>query len=221
MDDPSGNGVITIMSEALHWKKSGAYQTTGLWQIGGDEPWTDFQQSVRNADNMCRALGLESFQTVDVFHRTRCYGAVLKHTDGWSIVFSGDTQPTNTLVHAGKNATLLIHEATMADDQLEMAKKKAHSTFGQAIEIRRRMNAEHVLLTHFSARYPKMPPAGITRPDGRQAIVVLAFDHVNLSIGNMWRLNYYLPAVEQSFRDTVEEDDGSDVGDVGMDVDIT
>ena len=107
---------------------------------------------------MCRALGLESFHTVDVYHRTRCYGAVLKHIDGWSIVyvgfvysfvliltgvapiprFSGDTQPTNTLVHAGKGATLLIHEATMADDQLEMARKKAHSTFGQAIDIGRR-----------------------------------------------------------------------------------
>jgi ribonuclease BN (tRNA processing enzyme) len=52
--------------------------------------------------------------------------------------FSGDTQPTNTLVNAGRDATLLIHEATMADDQLEMAKKKAHSTFGQAIDIGRR-----------------------------------------------------------------------------------
>jgi ribonuclease Z len=52
--------------------------------------------------------------------------------------FSGDTQPTNTLVHAGRDATLLIHEATMADDQLDMAKKKAHSTFGQAIDIGRR-----------------------------------------------------------------------------------
>jgi hypothetical protein len=52
--------------------------------------------------------------------------------------FSGDTQPTNTLVHAGRDATLLIHEATMADDQVEMAKKKAHSTLGQAIDIGRR-----------------------------------------------------------------------------------
>jgi hypothetical protein len=44
LDDPSGNGVIIIMSEALHWKQTGAYQTSGMWQIGGDEPWTDYQQ---------------------------------------------------------------------------------------------------------------------------------------------------------------------------------
>lgn len=43
LDDPSGNGVIMIMSEALHWKQSGAYQTSGMWQIGGNEPWTDYQ----------------------------------------------------------------------------------------------------------------------------------------------------------------------------------
>lgn len=35
---------------------------------------------------MCAAIGLKSFRTVDVWHRTRCYGAVIKHNDGWSIV---------------------------------------------------------------------------------------------------------------------------------------
>ena len=52
--------------------------------------------------------------------------------------FSGDTQPTEVLVQAGKDANLLIHEATMADDQAELAKTKAHSTVGQAIDIGRK-----------------------------------------------------------------------------------
>jgi ribonuclease Z len=75
-----------------------------------------------------------------------------------------------------------------------------------------RMNAEHVLLTHFSARYPKCRQLvsqdqnkTVGDSDRKQPIVALAFDHLNLTIGNMWKLNYYLPAVEQSFRDTVEE----------------
>ena len=51
--------------------------------------------------------------------------------------FSGDTQPTQALAEVGKGAKLLIHEATMADDQAEMARIKAHSTVGQAIEIGR------------------------------------------------------------------------------------
>lgn len=51
--------------------------------------------------------------------------------------FSGDTQPTEALAEVGMGANLLIHEATMADDQAEMAKIKAHSTVGQAIDIGR------------------------------------------------------------------------------------
>ena len=105
---------------------------------------------------MCLALGLENFQTVDVDHRTRCYGAIIDHQDDWRIVlvcefrpflkvlltyhrirFSGDTKPTDNLVKAGQNATVLLHEATMADDQEEMAAQKAHSTVGQAIKIGR------------------------------------------------------------------------------------
>jgi ribonuclease Z len=91
------------------------------------------------------------------------------------------------------------------------------------------MNAEHVLLTHFSARYPKMPPTGIAKPrqngqnsNRKQPILALAFDHINLTIGNMWKLNHYLPAVEQSFKDTAEEDDGEDVDvEAVMDVDVS
>lgn len=52
--------------------------------------------------------------------------------------FSGDTIPSQKLVQAGNGATLLIHEATMADDQVEMAQAKMHSTFGQAIDTGRR-----------------------------------------------------------------------------------
>lgn len=46
--------------------------------------------------------------------------------------FSVDTAPVDTLVYAGQGASLLIHEATMADDRLELAEKKAHSTVSQA-----------------------------------------------------------------------------------------
>lgn len=82
------------------------------------------------------------------------------------------------------------------------------------------MNAENILLTHFSARYPKMPPTGMPSAEskvseslaaGRQEpVVALAFDNANLTIGNMWKLNFYLPAVEQTFKDTaceVEEEE--------------
>ena len=119
-------------------------------------------RSVDNARYMCRSLGLSSFKTVDMYHRCRCYGAVITHEDGWSIAhvyflfclrssptceslcrFSGDTQPTHNLVRAGPKATVLIHEATMADEELDLAQMKGHSTVGQAIDI----GKEFVFLT--------------------------------------------------------------------------
>ncbi|KNZ78842.1 Zinc phosphodiesterase ELAC protein 2 [Termitomyces sp. J132] len=208
LDDPSGNGVIPILSESIHWKNAGVYQTHGMWQIGGSEPWTDVNLSLKNAAALCKVLGLERFNTVDVRHRTRCYGAVFKHTDGWSVVFSADTEPSSSLTYAGKEATLLVHEATMADDQEHLAAQKAHSTFGQALDIGRRMRAEHILLTHFSARYPRMPPSALRRPQNGdfRPIVALAFDHANFKIGDMWKTSYYLKALEQSFRETVAEE---------------
>ena len=39
-------GVVSIMSEALHWKQFDTYQTSGMWQIGGSEPWLDMQRLV-------------------------------------------------------------------------------------------------------------------------------------------------------------------------------
>lgn len=52
--------------------------------------------------------------------------------------YSGDTKPSDNLIRAGQGATLLIHEATLGDDQKEMAEAKGHSTIGQAIEVGKR-----------------------------------------------------------------------------------
>ncbi|KAJ7272678.1 hypothetical protein B0H12DRAFT_1043818 [Mycena haematopus] len=212
LDDSSGNGVVTVISDALHIKKSGDYLYHGMWRIEGTEPWTDFQRSSAAGMRLCVALGLQSFNTIDVFHQVKCYGVSIRHQDGWSIVFSADTLPTQSLVRCGQGTTLLIHEATMGDGEEAMARAKSHSTIGQAIEMGRNMKAENVLLTHFSARYPRMPPSvGIARPMGeagmREPVVALAFDHAHLTIGSMWKLNMYLPAIQQTFADTSDEED--------------
>lgn len=64
--------------------------------------------------------------------------------------YSGDTLPTNNLVLAGQDATLLIHEATLADDQEEMAFNKAHTTVGQAVNIAK----QFVVLTYIHDHDP-------------------------------------------------------------------
>ncbi|KAJ6581024.1 hypothetical protein B0H19DRAFT_1251287 [Mycena capillaripes] len=204
------NGVVTVISDALHAKRSGEYLHHGMWRIEGSEPWTDHEQSTAARMRLCVALGLQDFNTIDVFHQV--LDNVLWVVARYSTSFSADTLPAQSLVRYGRGATLLIHEATMGDGEEAMARVKSHSTVGQAINIGRNMNAENVLLTHFSARYPRMPPpVGDARPTGyagrREPVVALAFDHANLTLGSMWRLNMYLPVIQQTFADTSDEAD--------------
>lgn len=134
----SGNGVIPVLSESLHFRRPGQYAERGYWVVRGDAPYTDIRRNVANAHELKQSLGLSRLATVDMAHGTRTYGLVIEHKDGWSLAFSGDTEPTDSLVQAGTGATLLIHEATMGDDQAEMARAKKHSTFGEAIDIGKR-----------------------------------------------------------------------------------
>ncbi|KAG1717829.1 hypothetical protein EDB19DRAFT_1652086, partial [Suillus lakei] len=92
-------------------------------------------------------------------------------------------------------ATLLIHEATMDNVQVEMVRAKMHSAFGQAIDIGKSMNARNILLTHFLARYPKMPPS-ISEHQAGDPVVAFAFDHANIKIGDMWKMGAYARAIE-------------------------
>lgn len=96
--------------------------------------------------------------SVPVWHCYDSYGLVLQLRNGQKIVYSGDTRPCRQLVAAGMHASLLIHEATFDDSMADDAVKKKHSTVGEALEIARQMRAQEVVLTHFSQRYPKLPP---------------------------------------------------------------
>ena len=107
----------------------------------------------------------------------------------------------------------------MGDDQADIAAVKAHSTIGQAIDVAKRyviftikhidqlkkllsrMNVKNVLLTHFSTRFPKTPQMTTASAEATDLTVAIAFDHTTVSFGNLWKLNRYLPAIEQSFLD--------------------
>jgi len=83
------------------------------------------------------------------------------------------------------------------------------------------MRAKNVLLTHFSTRYPHMPAyvgspqASLggdeddetNAPQNGPPIVALALDHAHIRVGDMWKMQMYLRAIEQSFLDTREEGD--------------
>jgi ribonuclease Z len=60
------------------------------------------------------------------------------------------------LATVGRGAHVLVHEATFDDDRAEDARRKRHSTVGEALRVARDMQVKDlVLLTHFSQRYPR------------------------------------------------------------------
>lgn len=59
------------------------------------------------------------------------------------------------------------------------------------------MNARHLLLTHFSARYPKLPPASSSSSTGtHQPIVATAFDLMTLRLSDFWKIERYREALD-------------------------
>lgn len=143
----------------------------------------------------------------------------------FSLAYSGDTRPTPNLARAAANVNLLIHEATMQDEEAEMADMKGHSTIGGALRLARQAQCDVVLLTHFSQRYPKMPrlnlgPSGSPKASAKQRekrsgspddgemikenkkrpLVAIGMDLIRLGMNEMWKMEKYIPAMEVLFR---------------------
>lgn len=72
---------------------------------------------------------------------------------GTTVAVMGDTTPCDAAVRLGRDADLLVHEATYRDREAELGRRWQHSTAGQAADIARRAGARRLLITHFSARY--------------------------------------------------------------------
>ncbi|KAL6460709.1 hypothetical protein MHYP_G00306750 [Metynnis hypsauchen] len=144
---------------------------------------------------------LTKFQTCLVRHCRNAFACSLTHQSGWRIVFSGDTMPCDALVHMGKNATLLIHEATLEDGMEEEAMDKRHSTTSQAIDIGMKMNAEFIMLNHFSQRYAKIP---LFSDDFNQRVGI-SFDHMRIRPGDFQILPRLLAPLKALFAEEIEE----------------
>ncbi|XP_047144375.1 ribonuclease Z, mitochondrial isoform X1 [Hydra vulgaris] len=140
-------------------------------------------------------------QSVKVDHPGHAYGFVISK-DRCKVTFSGDTLPSNELIKAGEDSTILIHEATMEDDKAEEAFLKKHSTIGQAFVVAQKMKAKNLLLTHFSQRYPKIPNLN----DIKSSIpFVLAFDHMEVSMDMIDEFESILPQLNFLFSTDTQE----------------
>ncbi|ELW52432.1 Zinc phosphodiesterase ELAC protein 2 [Tupaia chinensis] len=151
--------------------------------------------------SLLEACDLAQFQTCLVRHCKHAFGCALVHTSGWKVVYSGDTMPCEALVQMGKDATLLIHEATLEDGLEEEAVEKTHSTTSQAIGVGMRMNAGFIMLNHFSQRYAKIP---LFSPDFNEKVGI-AFDHMKVCFGDLPTVPKLISPLKALFAGDIEE----------------
>ncbi|XP_069785613.1 zinc phosphodiesterase ELAC protein 2 [Narcine bancroftii] len=151
--------------------------------------------------SLLKNLDLEKFETCAVRHCRNAFACVLQHKSGWRIVYSGDTMPCPKLIHIGQNANLLIHEATLEDGLEEEAVEKTHSTTSQAIDVGMKMNAEFIMLNHFSQRYAKIP---LFSTDFNEKVGI-AFDHMRIRFSDFQVVPKLIPSLKTLFADDIEE----------------
>ena len=98
----------------------------------------------------------------------------------------------------------IIHTASLAAARLRRLLVYMINSDSGVLLLACRMRAKYLLLTHFSARYPGMPPRLGDASDG--PLIGLAFDYSRIRLGDMWKLNTYLPAIQHTFDDLGEEE---------------
>ncbi len=72
---------------------------------------------------------------------------------GRKVVYCCDTIFCKNSIQLARQADVLVHEATYAGEDLELAVRGGHSTATQAAEVARQAGAKALVMTHFSSRY--------------------------------------------------------------------
>lgn len=161
------------------------------------------QGSIKYQEQIEKALGITSCHTVPVTHCSHAFAVILQGTAFGTVVYSGDCRPSSSLAAAAEGADLLIHEATFEDGMEAEAVLKRHSTVGEALTVAAQMKARCVVLTHFSQRYPKIPPTA--KHEGDRPIV-FAFDYMRLTPQSLQLAAQLTPAVRLLYPvDTAED----------------
>src|SRR3954454_1049636 len=99
---------------------------------------------------------------------------------GRRIGIAGDTEPSEAVVEAARNADLLVHEATFCDEEVDRAHDTQHSTARAAATVALEAGVRLLALTHVSPRYGGRQVAEEARQVFAQTIVPRDFDIVDV-----------------------------------------
>ncbi|SFM19094.1 ribonuclease Z [Methanolobus profundi] len=101
---------------------------------------------------------------------------------GRKIVYTGDTRPCKAILEASKDADLLIHDSTLANDQQDWAIESMHSTAKEAAVLAKEANVLKLVLTHISSRYSDDPSQLLKEAKEVFDKVIVADDLMELDI---------------------------------------
>lgn len=94
---------------------------------------------------------------------------------GKVITILGDTRYTDVVIPFAQASDVLVHEATFAQNEAELAYTYYHATARQAAEIAAAAKVKQLILTHISSRYTGDQSVNL------QEEAALVFDHVQLA----------------------------------------
>jgi ribonuclease Z len=99
---------------------------------------------------------------------------IRRRPEGWSAVYSGDTEPCDEVMRLAEGVDLLIHEAT--------GEGRGHSSAAQAAQIAARVGARRLILIHYSFDNSSEEQLLSSAAEHFKGEVVLAEDLMSVSL---------------------------------------
>jgi ribonuclease Z len=147
------------------------------------------EDRIRFLTEKCKKLGIkgEMFKQITKNGSIRIQGKTISLKQvtyvvpGKCVVYAADTRPTASTVKAAKEADLLIHEASYAEEHKDLAKERFHSTAAEVARIAKKANCKSLVLFHMSARYKEAKPLEVEVKKAFKKSAV-AYDGMTVSV---------------------------------------